>query len=246
MVAPVTDAGVAHVLGQRIDARRLGQRAMERRIEAGDLCQPRHQGRDRSQAADVERLVRRLHRAKTVQVGQHLVVDAHGRVEADAAQRHAVPRRDDSVAGQMPLQPGDHETQGFVRRQRTPVGPVVPAQRSAGSILDDENRLRMQAIDAAPDLQRRLMRYRDAVGRELQAGRARVEDQEDISHACSSSDVCRVARPRSTVANPRRVLSMLADVLVMLRELLSQRRDRRDVELADLANRTASGPDAIQ
>lgn len=37
-------------------------------------------------------------------------------------------------------------------------------------------------------------------------------------------------------ANPRRVLSTLADALAMLRELLARRRDQRDVGLVDLAN----------
>ena len=102
MVAPVAHAGIAHVLGQRVGLGHLRHRAMERGIEAGDLRQARERLGKGPGAAHVEGLMRRLHRRERVEVVEHVAVDAHRRLEARAAQHHAVAGRAPSCRQDWP------------------------------------------------------------------------------------------------------------------------------------------------
>ncbi len=187
VIAAMMDARAAHGLGQRVGARRLRHRQVERRIEAGDLRQPGHQGRDRPRAAHVEGLVRGLHGRLRGQRLQHLDVEAHGPRVARAAEHHAMSGGDDPGAGQVALQPGDDETKCLVVIGWLARGPRVRRKLLSGCVMDSEAGRTGNRLDAAGGVQRQHARLVDVVGRELQAGRARVEDQEGVGHARPSA-----------------------------------------------------------
>ena len=122
---------------------------MERGVETGDLRQARECFGERACAAYVEGLVRRLHLRQGVEVVEHVAVDAHRRLEAGAAEHHAVAGRDHLRIGEIGFQPGDDEVQRGPVVDRVARAPFMRGQRLAGRVFDDEMRIALHAVDPA-------------------------------------------------------------------------------------------------
>src|SRR5262249_31517946 len=96
---------------------------------------------------------------------------------AHAAVDHAVPRGDHLGACRAGLDPREHRAERIVMRDTG--GQPIVSQLHAGLVFRDEARARPQAVDLTADEQRRRGRaLADFEYRELDRGRARVEDEE--------------------------------------------------------------------
>ena len=201
MVAPVADAGVAHVLWQRVGLCDLRHRPMERGVEAGDLRQARERLGERPCATHVERLVRRLHRLKRLQIVQHIVVDAHRCREAGAAEHDAMAGRYHLRSGKIGFHPRDDETQRGRVVDRVSLAPFLRVQRLAGGVVGDEVWVTLHAVDAAAAQQGQRPCRIHRVRAEFQAGRARVEYDDGVAHGAHSAvSGCRMVGSRANAS----------------------------------------------
>ena len=187
MVAPVAHSGIAHVLRQCVDLRHLRHRSMERSVEAGDLRQARERLGERPRAAHVEGLVRRFHRRQRVEVVQHVALDPHRCLETRAAEHHAVAGRHHLHVGDVGFQPGDDEVQRCLVVDRVALAPFMRVQRLAGRVLRDEMRVVLHAVDLAAAEQGQRPGRVHRIGAELQAGGARVDDDDGVGHGRHSA-----------------------------------------------------------
>lgn len=104
MKAVALEAVVEKGFGQGQAPRGFGLRAVERRVEAGDLRQARTQGPDRPHGHEVVRLVQRRERRQGGHPGKRVVVDQHRALEAAPAMHHPMAdRRDRSGPGLLRL-----------------------------------------------------------------------------------------------------------------------------------------------
>ena len=156
---------------------------MEGGIEAGDLRQRRralYQDPDRRQ---VMRLVQRRQGNQALELRHHIPIYAHRCRVVDAAVHHTVSDGGQLVLGGVGLlQPVPDMGDRAVVPELGALCPALLARRLAGSARGDEMGARVDAFDLAACHDRRLDAGRREQ-RELDAGRAGVQDKDRISHS---------------------------------------------------------------
>ena len=155
---------------------------MERGVETSHLRQAGERLGQRTGSPHVVGLVRRFHDHERVEIRQHIAVDQYRRLEAGAAEHHAVAGRHDLHVGEVGFQPGDDEVQRCLVVDRVALAPFMRVQWLAGRVLDDEMRIALHAVDPAAAEQRQRPGRVHRIGAELQAGGARVEDDDGFAH----------------------------------------------------------------
>jgi len=122
-----------------------------------------------------------------LEVVEHFAVDQNRRLEAGAAKHHAMARRYHLRAGEVRLQPGDDELHRGLVIDRGALAPGVGVQRLAGGVIGDEMWIGLHAVDAAMAQEWQGLVCVQRIGAELQAGGARVEDDDGLGHADHSA-----------------------------------------------------------
>ena len=149
MVAPVARAGVEHVLREGINLRHLGHGPVERGVETSHLRQAGECLGQRTGSTHVVWLVRRLHDHERVEIGQHIGVDQHRRLEPCAAEHHPVSGRNHLHARDVLFEPGDDEMERGAVVDRAALAELVRIQRFAGRVLRNELRVGLHVADLA-------------------------------------------------------------------------------------------------
>ncbi len=189
MEAVAPEAGLVERVRQREALRHRRHGAVEGGVEAGHLGERRIELAERADGGEVVRLVQGRERDEGPKPRQHLLVDARRRVEGRPAVHHPVAHAgEDDLAERAPHQREQLGERARVAEVRTlrPVplrhhAPVRPAGEEVRGALAGE------PLDEPADVERELGPLA-AIGlalgeeRELDRGRARVEDQDRAGH----------------------------------------------------------------
>ncbi|MCY1227866.1 hypothetical protein D9M72_401560 [compost metagenome] len=157
-------------------------------VEAGHLQQVRHgfaHGADRGQ---VMRLVQRRQRHQRLQFRDHVVVDAHGLREVGAAMHHAMADRHRRIVAQPDAEHQPHQPEGGVVVGHLRLREGLVGDHAAVGHARGQARRHADAFDLAVRAQHRVdvgiavRGFRYGIDRDLDAGRAGVDDEDDGMH----------------------------------------------------------------
>ncbi len=181
-VEPVAhDPGLPQVGRQREHLGQLGLGPVERGVEAGHLREP---GRALQYAADgreVVGLMQGSERDEGLQAFQHPGIHAHRTNVVESAVHHAVPDPDQPVVRQLPPQVTDQVVEGLVMPEPRTVRPGLLGPGRPVGRLRNESRLRVQALDLAPNVGLQVVAALQIKGK-FDARRAGVDYDDGIGH----------------------------------------------------------------
>ena len=185
MEAVAPHPGCRQLRGQREHLRQRGIAAVEGGIEARDLWQLRPALQQAPDRCQVMRLVQRRQGHQGLELRHHLPIDAHRCRVVDAAVHHTVSDGGQLVLGGVGLlQPVPDMGDRTVVPELGALRPALLMRRLPGGVLHDEMGARVEAFDLPLGHDRRLDAGRREQ-RELDAGRASVQDKDRISHSTS-------------------------------------------------------------
>ncbi len=169
-------AAPGQVGGQPVAAHDVGLAGVEGGVEAGYLWQLRLHLLQQVDGAQVGRQVQRRQWHQRVHAGQRGVVHQAGRGELHAAVDHPVAGADDARQQSSLVEPLEQAGQGGLLE--VAAGQRV-AQVLAGIVLDDDGRRFTELLGMALDARFQVGRV---VQGELQAGRAGIQNQQQLGH----------------------------------------------------------------
>jgi hypothetical protein len=193
-VGQAVEAVAAHAaLGdgrrQRERLRQLGLRAVERGVEAGDLRHLRQAPGDQPDRREVMRLVQWRERHELLQLLHHPGVEPDGLRVRHAAVHHAMAHGGEAVCAAMRLQELDEVRHAAVVAEARALAPVLLPEARARRVPGGEARRRIQALEEPGKAQRELPALLKEE-RELDAGGARVEDEDRVGHRAGALLPC--------------------------------------------------------
>ena len=177
-------AGVVQLLGKCESLRNLGIRAVERRIEAGDLRQLRRALEQPTDWREVVRLMQRRERNQLFKRRHRASINDHGLRVVQPAMHDPMADADEWHSCELGAQKRDQVVERAVMAELRALGPRLLRRDRSVAPLGDKVGCSVNPFDLAANGELQLAAAREKE-RELDARRAGVQNADCVSHSAA-------------------------------------------------------------